>query len=133
MTGEAGKILEKLWGLQTSLFSPGSSSNCRESSKTTDILRQTKVVHGQVGVQVQCYQGQQYHCLQNIRYEAVREWSKRARLTPCCQLISPQSTPSGSSVPLFSKFQPSAAFFWHTLLPLASTFHNSEGYNNKSL
>ena len=60
------------------LFSPGSSSSCRESSKTTDILRQTRVVHGQVGVQAQCYQGQQYRCLQNIRYEAVREWGKRA-------------------------------------------------------
>ena len=63
-TREAGKRLEKLWGLQTSLFSLGSSRSCRESSKTTDILRQTRVVHGQVGVQAQCYQGQQYRCLQ---------------------------------------------------------------------
>ena len=65
--------------VKISLFSPGSSSSsCRESSKTTDILRQTRVVHGQVGVQAQCYQGQQYHCLQNIRYEVMREWGKRA-------------------------------------------------------
>ena len=64
--------------VKISLFSPGSSSSCRESSKTTDILRQTRVVHGQVGVQAQCCQGQQYRCLQNMRYEAVREWGKRA-------------------------------------------------------
>ena len=60
------------------VYSLGSSSRCRESSKTTDMLGQTKVAHGQVGAQAQCYQGQQYRCLQNIRYEAVREWGKRA-------------------------------------------------------
>ena len=77
MTGEDGRRLEELWGLQTCLFSLGSSSRRRESSKTTDMLGQTKVAHGQVGAQVQCYQGQQ-HCLQNIRYEAMREWGRRA-------------------------------------------------------
>jgi len=80
MTREAGRRLEELWRLQTCLFSLGSSSSssCSKSSKTTDILRQTKVALDQVGMQAQCYQGQQYCCLQNIRYEAMREWARRA-------------------------------------------------------
>ena len=73
MTREAGRRLEELWGLKTCLFSLGSSS--KESSKTTDILRQTKVAHRQVGMQAKCYQGQQYHCLQNIRDQALSLWS----------------------------------------------------------
>ena len=59
--------------MQTCLFSPSSSSS--KSSKTTDILRQTKVAHRQVGMQAKCYQGQQYHCLQNIRDQALSLWS----------------------------------------------------------
>ena len=54
--------LIELWGLQSCLFSLGSSRRHRESSKTTDMLGQTKVAHGQVGAQAQCYQGQQYRC-----------------------------------------------------------------------
>ena len=59
---EAGRRLKVLWPLQTGLFSLGSSSsssrsNSSESSKTTDILGYTKVAHGQVGTQAQCYQG----------------------------------------------------------------------------
>ena len=41
-------------------------------------LRQTKVAQDQVGTQAQCYQGQQYCCLQNMRYEAVQEWDRRS-------------------------------------------------------
>ena len=61
-----------------------------ESSKTTDTLKQTKVARGQAHAQVQCYQGQQYRCLRNIRCEAMREWGGRACLTPRCQLLSPR-------------------------------------------
>ena len=80
------------------VYSLGSSN--WESSKTSDILRQTKVAHGQVGAQAQCYQGQQYHCLQNISYEAVREWGRRAWLTPCCQLLSSHLRYHNSPLPL---------------------------------
>ena len=86
---EDGRRLKEPWGLQTGLFSPGSGG---ESSKTTDTLRQTKVARGPVGARGQCYPGRQYRCLQRIsrQCEAVRQWGRRARLSPCCQLISPQ-------------------------------------------
>ena len=43
-----------------------------------------------VGTQAQCCQGRPCSCLQNIRYEAMREGRKTAWLTPCCQILSPQ-------------------------------------------
>ena len=66
---ETGRRLEELWGLQTETFILSRQQH-RESSKTTNILRQTNVAHGQVGAQAQRSQGQQYCCLQHIRPEA---------------------------------------------------------------
>ena len=91
-TREAGRRLRVLWGLQTSLFSLGSSSSraAAVSLQRLLIYRTDKSGPWPVGTQAQCYQGQQYSCLQNIRCEAMRERSRRAWLTPCCQILSPQ-------------------------------------------